>query len=536
MSTTQAPAVAERVPSRWATEPFIMGTPAQFARLRNWLPSVGYTEPALCAVANVPWLGRMLALESPGRTAFKEPVDAQSLLVLLFLDGQHIPWTAVRSVLSPDELSTLTDLGLLQSALGNAADCVGTVALFPNENLYVVSDRLTSAQAIGEGSPPDVVYTPLTAETRHFVTMMPRPRCGDYLEMCAGTGIAALIAAKQFAGQAYSADITDRSTRFARFNAALNDIANFTAVQGDLYEPVAGRQFDVISAHPPYVPAESTEMVFRDGGADGEQITRRIIAGLPEYLRPGGLFFLDCMLTDRASDSTEQRLRRMLGPEEDEFDVVVFRSGLIDAKLYQANQLAAGRLAPEALKRQREFFTRAGIEHLVAVQVIIQRRAAPRAVVTRHHTVGDQTTADDLLWLVRYSSETVEWGVDETRRLLDTTLRAIPTTEVRVRSELRDGSWATVATTIGTASPFAIEAPCPHWFPGLLARCDGATTARQHLARLRADGVVPESTSDDDFAQLIRELADVPLLELRDFPLPRAPRDQNQKKKMANKT
>ena len=40
----------------------------------------------------------------------------------------------------------------------------------------------------------------------------------------------------------------------------------------------------------------------------------------------------------------------MLGPEEDEFDVVVFRSGLIDAKLYQANQLAAGRLAPDALQ------------------------------------------------------------------------------------------------------------------------------------------------------------------------------------------
>jgi len=37
---------------------------------------------------------------------------------------------------------------------------------------------------------------------------------------------------------------------------------------------------------------------------------------------------------------------------------------------------------------------------------------------------------------------------------------------------------------------------------------------------LRADGSVPFSTSDDDFAQLIRELADVPLLELDAFPLP----------------
>ncbi len=535
MSTLQAPAAEERVPSRWATEPFVMGTPEQFARLRNWLAAVGYTELELCTAAKVPWLGRMLALESPSRTVFKTPSDPQSLLVQLFLDGQHVPWTTVRAVLSPEGLSVLTELGLLQSALGNAADCVGTVALFPTENLYVVSDRLTGVQASGIGSPPDVVYTPLTAETRHFTMMMPRVPCADYLEMCAGTGIAALIAAKQFAGQAYSADITERSTRFARFNAALNDIPNFVAVQGDLYAPVAGKQFDVITAHPPYVPAESTQMVFRDGGADGEQITRGIIAGLHEHLKPGGLFFLDCMLTDRASDPTEQRLRRMLGPEEDEFDVVVFRSGIMNAKQYQANQLAEGRLAPEALVRQRDFFKRAGIEHLVGVQVIIQRRTSPRAVVSRHHTVSEHTSADDLLWLVRYSSETVEWGTDEARRLLDMPLTAIPNTEVQVRSVLRDGGWSTVATTVGTNKPFAIEAPCPPWFPGLLARCDGVVTAREHLARLRAAGVVPATTSDDDFVQLIRELADVPLLELRDFPLPRASRDDRQKK-TTNKT
>jgi len=53
-----------------------------------------------------------------------------------------------------------------------------------------------------------------------------------------------------------------------------------------------------------------------------------------------------------------------------------------------------------------------------------------------------------------------------------------------------------------------------------LARCDGRATAREHLARLRAEGAVPATVTDDDFAELIRELADVPLLELNDFPLP----------------
>ena len=520
-AVTADPAAA-RVPPRWANEPFVMGSREQFARLRDWLASVGYTEKALCSAANVSWLGRLVSVEG-GRTVFATPDDPQSLLVLLFLEGSHIPWETVRAVLPPAAVGLLTDLALLQSSVADAANCVGSVALFPSENLYVVSDRLTRMETIGTGSPPDIVYTPLTQETRRFVSLMPRVPCADYLEVCAGTGIAALLAARNFAGYAFSADITERSTRFARFNAALNDITNFAAVQGDLYEPVGGKQFDIISAHPPYVPAESTEMVFRDGGADGEQITRRIVAGLPEYLRPGGLFYLDCMMTDRSADPTEQRLRRMLGPEEDEFDVLVFRSGVIDTKVYQANQLAAGRLAAPALVRQREFFSKAGIEQLVGVQVIIQRRVAPRPVVTRHHTINaDQATAEELLWLVRYASRTVGWGEEEVRRLLDARPRALPGTEVRVRSVLQDGRWTTVATTIGTSKPFPVNTPCPPWFPGLLSRCDGRLTAREHLARLREEGVFPPSKSDDDFAQMIRELADVPLVELEDFPIPKS--------------
>ena len=76
---------------RWATEPFIMGSPGQFARLRDWLAGVGYTEPAICAAANVTSIGRLPTLDS-GRAVFAKPADAQSLLVQLFLDAIAVPW------------------------------------------------------------------------------------------------------------------------------------------------------------------------------------------------------------------------------------------------------------------------------------------------------------------------------------------------------------------------------------------------------------------------------------------------------------
>src|SRR5262249_31659234 len=154
-------------------------------------------------------------------------------------------------------------------------------------------------EAVAGGLPSDIVYSALTSETHRVADLMPRGRCGDYLELCLGTGIAALLAGRDFAANTYAVDITARSDRLARGNAALNGLSNVTALAGDLYAPVAGRTFDMITAHPPYVPSFETELVFRDGGEDGEQITRRIIAGLAEHLRPGGQFYCDCLMTDR---------------------------------------------------------------------------------------------------------------------------------------------------------------------------------------------------------------------------------------------
>ncbi|MEP6491163.1 MAG: class I SAM-dependent methyltransferase [bacterium] len=513
----------EATPPRWATEPFIFGSPQQFERLREWLRRVGYTEVELCRATGAPNIGQIKALQME-RVVFTKPVDTQSILVLLFLDGSRLPWTVVRGVLSPDEMSILTDLGLLQNSVADPDLCVGSVALFPSEDIYIASDRLSGMETIGDGIPSDLVFSPLTSETRRFVGLMPRVPSESYLELCAGTGIAALFAAKHFARHAWSADITERSTRFASFNAALNGLENFTAIQGDLYEPVAGKTFDLITAHPPYVPSEATEMVFRDGGADGEQITRRILAGLEEHLKPGGLFYLDCVMTDRDPDSTEHRIRRMLGPSEGEFDVVVLRSGTVETKVYQADRLQSGRMTPEAFLRQAVFFKKLGVTRLVAITALVQRCTSPRTVVTRHRMLSGETRAEDLLWLLRYLTGTVEWEAADVARLLDSRPRAVRSAELRVRSVLRDGQWTELGATVETLVPFATTAPCPSWFPALLGRCDGRTTVREHLERLRSDGTVPVTTTAEDFAQLIRELADVPFFELELFPLPPTPK------------
>jgi release factor glutamine methyltransferase len=72
--------------------------------------------------------------------------------------------------------------------------------------------------------------------------------------------------------------------------------------EGDLYEPLPATlrgRIDVLVANAPYVPTEALGLlpaeariheprVSLDGGADGLDVQRRVIAAAPPWLAPGG--------------------------------------------------------------------------------------------------------------------------------------------------------------------------------------------------------------------------------------------------------
>ena len=243
------------------------------------------------------------------------PHDALDVLVRLFLDNESLSWSETTALLPPDGVEAMRSLGLIRDHRTDPSRVVATVLLYHTQSLYIASD--VALLADGDGSRWwDLVYAAITTNTLNFLETMPRGRCESFLDLCSGTGVAALLAATTFADHAWAIDVTDRSTEFARFNARLNGIENVTMLSGDLYAPVADLTFDRIVAHPPYVPSRETKMVYRDGGADGEEVTRRIIAGLPKHLNPGGSFH--CTLhgyrpkgrAGRTSLATDARLVR----------------------------------------------------------------------------------------------------------------------------------------------------------------------------------------------------------------------------------
>ncbi len=75
-------------------------------------------------------------------------------------------------------------------------------------------------------------------------------------------------------------------------------------LEGSWYEPLSGRLFDLIVSNPPYVAADDPHLArgdlrfepsqaLTDGGADGLDSIRAIIAGASEHLNSGGWLLLE---------------------------------------------------------------------------------------------------------------------------------------------------------------------------------------------------------------------------------------------------
>jgi ribosomal protein L3 glutamine methyltransferase len=120
------------------------------------------------------------------------------------------------------------------------------------------------------------------------------------LDLCTGSGCLAIIAARHFPNAAIDAvDISAEALEVARINVREHGLEErISLYQGDLFQPVAGKSYDVIVCNPPYVaeeevaafpPEYAQEPVLAHlGGADGLDLVRRILAEAPSHINAAG--------------------------------------------------------------------------------------------------------------------------------------------------------------------------------------------------------------------------------------------------------
>jgi SAM-dependent methyltransferase len=382
-------------------------TPDRMSALRDALAAQGYYAESVCERLGIDSIYGYEAVE-PGQEVPPAIEDARDVLIHLFMAGRAVERSAIEAHLWPEVPGLLEEHGLIAGDTEDPALVVPTVMFYPVEDLFIASD-LAQRPLLA-----DAVYPAIAANTGELVALLPEDGCDALLDLCSGTAVAALVGARRSdwfhsperPGHAWAVDVTERATRFAEFNAAFNGIANVTMLRGDVWEPVAGMEFDRIVAHPPYVPTIESDLIYRAGGEDGEQVTRRIMAGLADHLKPDGRFWCSCMLSDRRDAPVEQRVREMLG-DADGLDVYVLTRAVSTPEQYFSRHVVR-RDAPHAdsglVERLRGF----GVERLVLCTVVIDRHAGQRGDVTSRRQVGDMTGRAELDWLIEWERTAVD--------------------------------------------------------------------------------------------------------------------------------
>lgn len=126
------------------------------------------------------------------------------------------------------------------------------------------------------------------------------------LDLCTGSGCIA-ISLWKFLSPEYqirmtASDLSSQALAIAKENAQKYQ-ADIQFLQGDLFEP-AGDKYHMIVSNPPYIASrvisgldpdvkDYEPMMALDGGEDGLNFYRRIIAEAPGYLEPGGVLMME---------------------------------------------------------------------------------------------------------------------------------------------------------------------------------------------------------------------------------------------------
>jgi ribosomal protein L3 glutamine methyltransferase len=127
----------------------------------------------------------------------------------------------------------------------------------------------------------------------------------NILELCTGSGCLAIMMADAFPNAVVDAvdistdalAVAERNIREYKLEGRVNPIVS------DLYQNVPFKKYNLIVTNPPYVNSESMAslpqeylrepQIALDGGADGMDLVRKIIAGAAERLTPDGILMVE---------------------------------------------------------------------------------------------------------------------------------------------------------------------------------------------------------------------------------------------------
>lgn len=178
---------------------------------------------------------------------------------------------------------------------------------------------ITAPDQTEAGATPSSVYLP-QQDSRLLIATLQRavPVAGrSVLDLCTGSGVVAIAAARLGASVVQAWDICPEAVRHSRREVAAAGVEVEVRL-GSWPESIGRRRFDVVVANPPYVPVgpdqvpvEGPAMAW-DAGTDGRSVIDPLCAAAPRLLAPGGsLLFVQSAFTGVEKSLSALRASRL---------------------------------------------------------------------------------------------------------------------------------------------------------------------------------------------------------------------------------
>jgi methylase of polypeptide subunit release factors len=303
------------------------------ARLREALVEADFTVDAVRELLGEVADAALLRNETtPALRRTANDASPLATLTRLFLLQTTVTVEAADAAL-PGLVDRLVAEGVLDRSVGEA---VARLDVRPyateDSRLWVVSDLTPGLDGLPQQVGADHVLG-ISAASTSLAQLTLRQPVGSSLDLGTGCGVQALHLAAH-AEAVVATDVNQRALGIARFNAALNDVADRVEVrEGSFFEPVRGERYDMIATNPPFVisPATGERLVYRDSGLPGDQVVEDIVRAAPDHLTDRGWCQVLANWVVARDRPWDERLEAWLRPD---CDALVVQRELVDPAAY----------------------------------------------------------------------------------------------------------------------------------------------------------------------------------------------------------
>ena len=431
--------------------------------LRATLRSAGYDAGSIRgATSAAEAVGSPALGPAVGRLQVEHADGPLALLVRLFWIAAAEPRDTVERLLPDLDLGGLAEAGVLSLDDGLVRSNLRVEEVF---GLLIASDVDHDRDDWVAGVSPS---------TRLTATHTPRGPADRALDVGCGQGVQALLAA-QHCERVVATDLNPRALWMTELNARLNATENIETREGSFLEPVAGERFGLVVVNPPYVVSPAARFLYRDGGLEGDQLSRRLLTEIPRHLEERGFGVLQGNWIHGAGERWFLPIEA--GLADSECDALIARISTADPLEYAAAWNEPHHLTdPEGFAEEvRDWITHLrelGVERISVAMVVLRRRPDARnrrrAVTLKGHPTH---LAGARLAALFDAQDVASLDADE---LLDVRLRA--PAELRVERSERPGAGQSCVLQLDGA--LGVRRPVSPELADIVLRLDGGSRLR----------------------------------------------------------